>query len=1308
MRNLRITGRSLLRFQGEDPLPLTATTSDAASDALICAFGPSSSRAAIELKRLHPAGSESGERLDSIASWDAPCPLPSLPHDRILDLHYFADTATTCLVLAGGDIILVRESPLQNEDLVEIVGSIDAGISAAAWSPDEELLVIVTQADTLLLMTRDIENISNITLTPDDVNVSSHVSVGWGKKETQFKGKRARALQDPTVPERIDEGTLSPFEDHSVTVSWRGDGAYFAVNTVEQNRRRMIRVYSREGELDSVSEPVDRMEGALSWRPSGNLIASIRRLDDRVEVIFFERNGLRHGQFNLRLTPEELQSLARPLTLRWNNDSNVLAVSHPNKVQLWTMSNYHYYLKQELVAPEEATQTVMVNWHSERPLSLALATPESLQLLDYLSTTATGSVAPPYDYGAVASIDGKCLKLTPLRIANVPPPMAFKQLTLESAPVDVAISEYGNKIAVLSDSGLYVYGTDLTKRPVPMPSLLWHNHEFRGHEPRHVAFRGHETVYVVTDSWDEDHSLLWKSSHESLTCVAPVGENSPVASLVTSVDYQDVYLQFRDGSLYAVDSEESQQLTQLTFKAPSFAPDVKIVRVDGTEIAFTLTRSGALFANDRSLVRNCTSFLVTPSHLIYTTTQHLLKFVHLTSVDQLELPADEPQEDERCRSIERGAKLVTAMPTTYSVVLQMPRGNLETIYPRALVLAAIRRSIEADRYGEAFLVCRSQRVDMNILHDHDPERFMAKIAEVVNQIKRVDHIDLLLSQLRNEDVSETMYKETLKTKDQEVKAKQSPSDIESKVNRICDAFLAVLEKPEYREAHMQNIITSHVCKTPPDLEAGLAMIGKLQKSQDPLTDKAAEHICFLADVNQLYDTALGIYNLELALLIAQQSQKDPREYLPHLQSLHDAPPLRRKFLIDDQLGRRTKALQHLKDLDAFDELQEYTQKHNLYSEALELYQYDHPRLQTLTRLYADHLSATNKHADAAIAYESLDDHASAWPHYRSAHLWREALSSASLAGESADAIKSLALSLAEDLTESKDYTSASHIHLHHLSDLPNALKLLARATHFSPAIHLATLHSQPALIRDVINPALIERAAEFSEFLADMKTQLQAQIPRLLELRAKKEQDPGSYYTGVHESGAGNAGGIAGDRDIPDNISVAATETTSAGTFMTRYTNRSNSTLNTTTTRRTSKKRRQEERKRARGKKGTVYEEEYLVGSVERLVERVNGIVEKGGEAERLVQALVRRGMRERARACQRGVEEVVGMCREAVRVVFEGDESKEEEGKKKLEEEEEERHTGGDATFWASVEEVNRKKVAPVVKGFEGLSLLG
>ncbi len=88
------------------------------------------------------------------------------------------------------------------------------------------------------------------------------------------------------------------------------------------------------------------------------------------------------------------------------------------------------------------------------------------------------------------------------------------------------------------------------------------------------------------------------------------------------------------------------------------------------------------------------------------------------------------------------------MPTTFALVLQMPRGNLETIYPRALVLSGIRKSIVAKQYKKGFLACRNHRVDMNILHDHDPQQFMSSVGLFVDQVKKVEYIDLFLSQLR--------------------------------------------------------------------------------------------------------------------------------------------------------------------------------------------------------------------------------------------------------------------------------------------------------------------------------------------------------------------------------------------------------------------------------------------------------------------------------------------------------------------------------------------------------------------------------
>lgn len=118
------------------------------------------------------------------------------------------------------------------------------------------------------------------------------------------------------------------------------------------------------------------------------------------------------------------------------------------------------------------------------------------------------------------------------------------------------------------------------------------------------------------------------------------------------------------------------------------------------------------------------------------------------TIADLDVPADDPEKDERCRSIERGARLVTAIPTKMSLVLQMPRGNLETIYPRAMVLAGIRRLVEHKDYGSAFLTCRTQRVDMNILFDHRPEQFLENVGLFLEQVKDPANIDLFLSALK--------------------------------------------------------------------------------------------------------------------------------------------------------------------------------------------------------------------------------------------------------------------------------------------------------------------------------------------------------------------------------------------------------------------------------------------------------------------------------------------------------------------------------------------------------------------------------
>ncbi|GLI77620.1 putative elongator complex protein 1 [Penicillium ochrochloron] len=1326
MRNLKSVRLQETEIEGD--LPLTATAWDTSSDSIVCTFGPAEHNPVIELRRKRPevtaAEPLSRDALECIASWDAPSPLPDLACDRVLSLHYFADNLSACLVLEGGDIIIVREEPLPGEDKIEILGSVDVGITAAAWSPDEELLAITTRARTFLYMTREFENVAEITFSEADLQASQHVSVGWGKRETQFQGKRAKAMRDPTVPEKVDEGKLSSNDDSRTTISWRGDGAYVAVNTVDEGIRRVVRVYSREGTLDSVSEPVDGLEGALSWRPSGNLIAGIQRLDDRIDVVFFERNGLRHGQFTLRLTEEERQSWASQIQLSWNVDSTVLAVRFKDRVQLWTTGNYHYYLKQEIpiVVDPACSLPFSFEWHQEKALRLVAGSSDSVLDLDYVFDIHHGSTAIPDDVGAVAVIDGRTLKLTPLRLAGVPPPMAHNELQLDSNVIDVAFSKSGTRMAVLMDKRFSIFLWSLKSRPVPVPIMesSYPLPDSPYSRPRQIVFLNETEVYILKDSApgishierttletrETQVSYQAKAFEELYSIFAGVGHSALWISHAQQPGLPASYstIDFvTGGEVEATLWSESPTVETHWARAVSISDDERIL--------ITLTRTGTLYADKRVLAKNCTSFLVTPSHLLFTTSQHLLKFVHLNRVDDMEVPEDTPETDERCRSIERGSKLVSVIPSIFAVVLQAPRGNIETIFPRALVLAGIRTFIDRKNYRAAFLACRSQMVDMNILHDYAPQQFMESVQLFVEQVKKIEFIDDFLSRLKEEDVSQTLYKDTLKISKYESAVVAHPdvptvpslpqlAGKTSKVNAICDAFLAVLQTRI--DTNLQNLVTAHVCKDPPDLEAGLKLVANLRTQNSEQAQDAIEHMCFLTDANRLYSHALGLYDLELTLLVAQQAQMDPREYLPFLRKLQQLPETRRQFEIDNHLARFDKALKHLFALGVHEEIRAYVSRHALYKEALEIYKYQPEQLREITQIYADYLQNDSKHKDAAIAYESLGIYDEAYKCYNLAHLWRESLYCAMMASLPEEELTAFINELATTLVdEARDYVSAATIYAEHLHDIVTAAQLLCRGSKFADAARLLTLHGKKDLVEEIVDSGLAEAMGSMTDLLADCKSQLNAQVPRVRELRQLRAADPLAFFGG---DPTGGEGGV----DIPDNVSLAPTEaTTLAGrTMFTRYTGK------TSSSRVTSRTRRREERKRAKGKKGTVYEEEYLVNSIRRLIERVNSTI---AEAEALVDALLRRGMRERAAAVEKALADVVTMCTDCRDDVFEiaqattpKHDENEDAG---YEEASLPRPTGGSAVLAESIGitlgGAGRLKEPPVVKAMSKSSLL-
>ncbi|KAK4189902.1 putative Elongator complex protein 1 [Podospora australis] len=1341
MRNLRNIGHSVWRHPDPDSptsaefpaeaaasastSPFTASCWDVSRDEVIVARGPTAEDPRIELLRLAKhthAALPCHLQTRSIASWDALCPNEDGSPDVIRSMHYFADTLTTCVIMAGGDIVTVTEDEeniaTHGEAHIEIVGTLSPSIAAARWAPDEELLVLATGDAKVMFMSRTFDVIAEVGLSEDDLKLSKHVSVGWGKKETQFQGKgaKAKALRDPTIPEKVDEGELSAFDDKRCTISWRGDGAYVAVNFLQEGVRRVVRVYNRDGELESVTEPVNGLEGALSWRPEGNLMAGIQRLSDRIDVVFFERNGLRHGQFTLR-TPEDAPDVTQDLTLEWNSDSTVLAVIMKDRMQLWTTGNYHWYLKQEVLCSQVSGKhhkSPKFTWHAEKPLLLAAASAEKVIVNEYILTVARGPTGAPHDNGAVAVIDGRTIRFTPFRTANVPPPMAMSELEVEFPAIDVAFGRDGSSMAVLHRAGVSFFALETKGNRLSVPRYVsaatFHRSKAQAYEEPvlEIAFSGNNEVQVlqmnseielIRHEFDGNESSQWlKTDARSISTIT-----TPSVAMPEGVIAQD----WR-GRLVRIHAGEH---IPLPTEFPSFMPWTSFTKHEGNFLAFGLSRNGHLYANSVQLAKNCTSFVVTTKHLIFTTSNHLIKFVHLCGEDDLEIPSDDPENDERCRSIERGGRLVTAMPTKSSVVLQMPRGNLETIYPRAMVLSGIREQVEEKRYDAAFAICRTQRVDMNLLFDHRPEQFLENVGLFLEQVKDPANIDLFLSTLKEEDVAQTMYRDTKSG------ASQQPVDPRAtvkagKVNKICDAVLQHLKTQ--KNANLQNIITAHVCKNPPALDDGLQVVAELMQEDEALAERAVEHICFLVDVNRLYDHALGLYNLDLTLLVAQQSQRDPREYLPFIQELHRMPELRRQYTIDDKLEHHEKALTHLKALGDFDEIKSYIVKHKLYQFALALYRHEEQPHRVITDLFAAYLKSQSQFKEAGLAYESLNNYHDATDCYlkAGASCWRECLYVAQQQDPpiSPQKLEEVATDLAEALREAKDHASAATIHLEYLHSVETAISSLCKGYLFADALRLVALHKRPDLLEAGIDVGLADAFSNSTEFLADCKAQLKAQVPRIAELRRKAKEDPLAFYEGENPFGNRTAGGGAG-MDIPDDVSIAASSmvSTSASMF-TRYTGKAGSvgTVGSNISRATSKNRRREEKKRARGRKGTVYEEEYLVNSVRRLVERVESTKP---EVERLVFGLVRRDMSERARTIEDLMSQVVEGCKSAVEEVWppaqdgEGDEQgggDQDAGPAGY------RPGGGDGVLFDSLEAMRARQTPPVVGDMGRLALLG
>ena len=1082
----------------------------------------------------------------------------------------FVDPDIVCLSRNGA---IVTIDPSTGEANLE--GEFDNGLEAGVWSPDGEILLLVTKTD-------DEEDHEKKTCVLLSMN-------------TQFD-----VLAEVQIDQFMSsDNNNNDDDDVAVTACWQTDGSQCAVSSVNDGVR-YVRIYDRETlQLKSVGRSEDgsgkmvpRLRPPLSWAGGGcsGLLASVQRKSKKTQqVVFFEPNGLRHRDFALR------HPTLRVLGLCWNVASDLLAVAlrkeegHDDenacdRLQLWNRSNYHWSMKYEWKYPNQ--QIAQFKFHEEHSNRLWVALGPSwieYQLQWDPSTVRLSSTAMDSTCLAV-HVDGCNLNMTPFDKAVVPPPMFAATIT---TPEDIReirfnrVDHSSNVVALLylSNETFCLVTRDHSSRsgliasfeyPDGLKSIAWADDggiDVSTIGQYQICGESDELLEVVAVSCEAGNTLcdrLVVIQIDKTNALASVKQVLPldgvVLRLVAWSDSADgVLVELDDASLLEYDTNEGLCPSQAepllepcpwieALRHPHMFTSGDDELPSSRRLVVGLSSRLRLYCHDRLLASTASSFILSTAHgmLCYALSgsQYQLRslpLAELVTFDPL-MGSDEnfALEGYEVRNIERGSKLVAVVPSEPEAVLQMPRGNLEGIYPRALVLPHLMTQIVRREFGTAFVTMRRQKVDLNLIVDMDPRGFVSDggAEKFVEQVKSIDHMNLFISCLQDFNITQFRHQipQWLPVLRQNQKG---PGDFDytTKVNQVCQKVRGIMLEAERTgqtlggrdvpKGHfLLPVLSTFAKENPPKLEEALGLIRERAFASVPPNNKkpplfseksqsSIQYLAFLADYELLFKTALGMYDYDMARAVARNSQMDPKVYLPLLKRLRTLPGFYAKYEVDVRLQRYGLALENLhssstaeEDLvgveavegqfavgNTFDHAMELIQAHKLHESALQLYSRDKDKQGTILESLGQRLLQEKSYRVATTVFLSITppNLQAAKDAARKARDWRSyfSLVDQSTNGDENVDIRNrqIAYDIAQELAAGADtqslreaQASAARILLDYSNDVSGAVDMLVSAEMWAEAHRIGQLHSRPDLIKRCLDAAVGYAHSALSDF----------------------------------------------------------------------------------------------------------------------------------------------------------------------------------------------------------------------------------
>lgn len=368
------------------------------------------------------------------------------------------------------------------------------------------------------------------------------------------------------------------------------------------------------------------------------------------------------------------------------------------------------------------------------------------------------------------------------------------------------------------------------------------------------------------------------------------------------------------------------------------------------------------------------------------------------------------------------------------------------IHPRSLSLEIIGENLDNLQYNTAMNILRKERINLNILCDHNIALFFENMETFIEDIANMSWLNLFLSDLKNEDVTKTMFAGSYSHRTPEYPLNEQFS-ISTKVDFICKE-LCKLMKSKDTSKYILPIITTYV-KTN-QIEMALRIVwDERNKGGNKKTEEALTYLLYLVDVNNLFNVALGMYDFELVLFVAAKSQKDPKEFLPFLNELNSYEENYRKFKIDEYLKKYEKALEHIAKCgsERFEEALQFIEKYKVFRKALSEYYELKDCYTKICSSFAEYLRGKGKLDNASIMYERAGDISQAIQTAKNSLNWRKCLY---LCKD--DEREALATVLIQSLEKAGNYQDAFQVHKNFCNNLEESITLLIKGKLFLKAI----------------------------------------------------------------------------------------------------------------------------------------------------------------------------------------------------------------------------------------------------------------